>query len=211
MYLKIDNQNFSLSYDEKHTKNYLIINCHDIISINKRQINKYDINKISIHYRDPTSLNSVKELKLKVLTRGDLQEWFDILRLIIIPKKFEFEFSKKKEKKLQMFPTIQYNPWKLFYVINSLDEYLRKKTEFIFFQKLKKNLLRKFKSSVSNLSYKNSVVDWKSLQEVALHLNLNEEVKSLNSKFNDDSASDELRINSIHEQRLNMTLDKVRI
>jgi len=137
--MKTEKGKFILSYDKDHRNKFLILNLSDIIAINKRPVNKTDINVINIHYKDNSIKNAVKEIKLKLDNRRDTYEWIELLNLKFSPKLYEFEFKLNEEKRLRHYDSnwFKFLPKKFFFVINKLEIFIFRKRKIEFFRILK--------------------------------------------------------------------------
>ena len=77
-------------YKDQQFKNvYLKIPRNTVIAINKRQIDRNDLYKLSIYYQ-LTPESEIQELKLKAASRSELDSWVKNLRKKIQPKKYVF-------------------------------------------------------------------------------------------------------------------------
>jgi hypothetical protein len=155
VYIKIDNERISFSYDKNFTKYFLILYSHDVICVNKRSVFKSDINTFSIHYKNPNLINAVKEIKLKADSRKEASDWIELLRVkLSLNKKFEFQLRKSKEKRIETFlkNLINFNPKNFFFVVNNMDQYLMKRIKFYFLRNLENIIVIKdIQDSTSNL------------------------------------------------------------
>ena len=80
--------------DKEKNKLFLQINRDHVIAINKRQIDKYDVNKFSIYWQSPDE-DIIHEIKLKARTRSETDSWIRNLRELINPKRYEFKYDKE--------------------------------------------------------------------------------------------------------------------
>lgn len=139
VHIKIENEKFFMSYQHNFTKSLLILNCHDIICVNKRPIFKTELNTFSIYYKDPNIINGVKELKLKADSRREVSDWIDLLRRkLSLNRKYEFTMNKTEEKKIEPFLKKFYNfhPKKFFFQVYKMDKYLTTRIKFLFLKNL---------------------------------------------------------------------------
>ena len=88
-------QNDLLFYeDEKKEKIFLKIPRNEVVAINKRQVDKTDVFKFSIHYQK-SGESKFREIKLKTNGKGNCDAWILTLRRLIKPKKYEFVYDQK--------------------------------------------------------------------------------------------------------------------
>ena len=84
-----------LFYKDQQKKNkFLEIKRENVIAINKRQIDKYDVFKFSIYWQNPNE-DKINEIKLKTDSRYNTDRWIKDLRKIINPKRYEFKYDKE--------------------------------------------------------------------------------------------------------------------
>ena len=84
-----------LFYKDQQKKNkFLEIKRENVIAINKRQIDKYDVFKFSIYWQNPNE-DKINEIKLKTDSRYNTDRWIRDLRKIINPKRYEFKYDKE--------------------------------------------------------------------------------------------------------------------
>lgn len=96
LYLDLTKSAFNLYKDKEKKKIFLSIPREKIIAINKRQIDKYDVFKLSVYYQLAQN-EPIKEIKLKANSRADTDKWIKILRNIIKPKKYYFVYNEKTQ------------------------------------------------------------------------------------------------------------------
>ena len=136
--MEVTKEFFKLSFDSLHKVSHSIIKCEDIICINKRQMNRDDINKFSVYYRT-TGLkvfsNSIVEIKLKAASRRETDLWIERLRAKIKPKKYQFKIKEKQNPIETVLKEGYKMTPKAFYLKLSCLEYILTKKymqEFIF-------------------------------------------------------------------------------
>jgi hypothetical protein len=124
--------------DEQKTKIFLTIPRSSVIAINKRQIDKYDVYKFSIYYKNPED-NIITEIKLKTGNKTDTDRWISTLRRFIQPKRYIFKFNNNEITAEELFP---FKDTKKLYLSFCHLEYIllrgRMSQFFVYFRKLQK-------------------------------------------------------------------------
>ena len=85
--------------DKIKSKIYKIIARNLVLAINRRLRREKDANKLSIYYLENPNSYMIKELKLKLDNRYEMEKWISILNKKIRPKRFEFPFTLKDYEK----------------------------------------------------------------------------------------------------------------
>ena len=120
-----------LFYKDKEKKNlFLEINRDHVIAINKRQIDKYDVNKFSIYWQRPDE-EIIHEIKLKAKTRSETESWIRNLRELINPKRYEFKYD--KENYIDANELFHFRDTKEFYIALCHLEYILLRNKMIDF------------------------------------------------------------------------------
>ena len=120
-----------LFYKDKEKKNlFLEINRDHVIAINKRQIDKYDVNKFSIYWQRPDE-EIIHEIKLKAKTRSETESWIRNLRELINPKRYEFKYD--KENYIDANELYHFRDTKEFYIALCHLEYILLRNKMIDF------------------------------------------------------------------------------
>ena len=120
-----------LFYKDKEKKNlFLEINRDHVIAINKRQIDKYDVNKFSIYWQRPEE-EIIHEIKLKAKTRSETDSWIKNLRELIQPKRYEFKYD--KENYIDANELFHFRDTKEFYIALCHLEYILLRNKMIDF------------------------------------------------------------------------------
>ena len=140
--MSVDKDFFSLYFDENSVQIYLKINTRDIVAINKRQTNRYDVNKISVYYKKNEKSNQIIEIKLKAQSRREADIWIQRLRFIIKPNKFEFKNKKGETIKTivdEIFPISKFkNQPNTFYIfLKKIEHLIKRKNKLLFFHYLR--------------------------------------------------------------------------
>ena len=146
--LFITKKRFILKFDESK-KEFLNISRDKIISINKRQLTKEDVFKISIHYIASNDIEDIKEVKIKTLSRMDTDKWLEILTNEIKPKKYEFSYDKELYEDLSK--STDFFNIKDLYITMSHLEYILSRRKFIEFFDLYKNKYKKNNNYIDNI------------------------------------------------------------
>ena len=146
--LFITKKRFILKFDESK-KEFLNISRDKIISINKRQLTKEDVFKISIHYIASNDIEDIKEVKIKTLSRLDTDKWLEILINEIKPKKYQFNYDKELYEDL-CNSTDFFNTNELYITMSKL-EYILSRRKFIEFFNLYKNKYKKNNNYIDNI------------------------------------------------------------
>lgn len=87
IYLIYDHTNLTIYTDQNRSKILVQIPKDDIVCINKRQIDKNDVYKFSIHYYGAN--RKLKEIKLKANSRSEMNNWIKRLREVIKPTPYD--------------------------------------------------------------------------------------------------------------------------
>ena len=149
--LFITKKRFILKFVESK-KEFLNISRDKIISINKRQLTKDDVFKISIHYIASNDIEDIKEVKIKTLSRMDTDKWLEILTNEIKPKKYEFSYDKELYEDLSK--STDFFNIKDLYITMSHLEYILSRRKFIEFFDLYKNKYKKNNNYIDNIEDK---------------------------------------------------------
>ena len=145
--LFITKKRFILKFDESNNE-FLNISRDKIIAINKRQLTKDDVFKISIHYIASNDIEDIKEVKIKTLSRLDTDKWIEILTNEIIPKKYEFSYDKELYEDLSK--STDFFNIKDLYITMSHLEYILSRRKFIEFFDLYKIKYKKNNNYINN-------------------------------------------------------------
>lgn len=121
LYMELNKTSLTLFSDEIKHIVFLRIPRQSIVAINKRQIDRYDVFKFSLHYKTNNS-NIMKEIKLRARSRSDTDYWITTLRKIIQPKPYEFEYNSITEEKATLL--FKYGDMKKFYISICHLEYI---------------------------------------------------------------------------------------
>ena len=116
--------------DKEKKKLFLEINRDHVIAINKRQIDKYDVNKFSIYWQSPEE-EIIHEIKLKAKTRSETESWIRNLRELINPKRYEFKYD--KENYIDANELYHFRDTKEFYIALCHLEYILLRNKMIDF------------------------------------------------------------------------------
>ena len=122
--------------DKEKNKLFLQINRDHVIAINKRQIDKYDVNKFSIYWQSPDE-DIIHEIKLKARTRSETDSWIRNLRELINPKRCEFKYD--KENYIDANELYHFRDTKEFYIALCHLEYILLRNKMIDFFEYYKN------------------------------------------------------------------------
>ena len=136
----LSREHLILYYDETMNKEFIKINVCDIISINKRQLDRNDVNKFSIFYYKNKKTNEVSEIKLKTLSRKELDIWINRLRTFIKPAKFVFSFTNNEiscNEYLNLIESYKKLPEKKYYSFKNLEYIIQRRNKLKFFENFK--------------------------------------------------------------------------
>ncbi len=140
--------------DEQKTKIFLTIPRSSVIAINKRQIDKYDVYKFSIYYKNPED-NIITEIKLKTGNKTDTDRWISTLRRFIQPKRYIFKFNNNEITAEELFP---FKDTKKLYLSFCHLEYIIVRGKMRKFFGLYKNEKEKKKNKENNNSINDSML-----------------------------------------------------
>ena len=146
--LFITEKRFKLEYDEPK-REFLNIPREKIIAINKRQLTKEDVFKISIYYISSNDVEDIKEVKIKTLSRMDTDKWLGILRNVLSPKKYKFNYDKETYEDISE-STVLFNNKDLYIKMSNL-EYILSRRKFQEFFDFYKDKYKKEKNSIKNI------------------------------------------------------------
>ena len=177
--------------DEKKQILFLKIPRNEVIAINKRQIDRTDVFKFSIHYQR-TGEKKFREIKLKTNGRGNCDAWIKILRELINPKKYEFVYDQK------MFEDVNKTQYffdnKKLYINMCHLEYILLRNKMTYFFQYYYNLKNKNIQKDNNAVVENNNNESCSL----LYRNFNkEENNNLGNKFVTDENDENLEMSDI--------------
>lgn len=113
----------------------------NIISINKRQIDKNDLHTFSIFYT--SSNNNIEELKLKAVNRSEMNNWIINLNKIYKQKEFKPTVGKSYESIENIINPIYSKKKKEVYVSLALIDYIILSKYMILFMNRMKEMNRK--------------------------------------------------------------------
>lgn len=182
IYMLLSREHLILYYDENMTKEFLRLNLSDVISINKRQLNREDINKFSIFYYKNKNTNEVSEVKLKTLSRKELDIWINRLRTFIKPAKFVFSYQNEEigcNEYLNLIENYKKLPEKKFYSFKNLEYIIERRKKVKFFDNFK--IL--YYSNYESLGYDSELFSGKDLP--SLNIDVFEEHKNTSEFLND--------------------------
>ena len=136
LYFVLTKEKLFFYKDKEKKKLFLEINRDHVIAINKRQIDKYDVNKFSIYWQRPDE-DIIHEIKLKARTRSETDSWIKNLRDLIKPKPYEFKYD--KENYIDANELYHFRDTKEFYIALCHLEYILLRNRMIDFFKFYKN------------------------------------------------------------------------
>lgn len=169
IFMKLSKDSLILAYDQQFKNVYLYIKFENILCVNKNQIDKYDVNKLSIHYKCGNSVgNKVKEVKLKTNSRRETDIWIHRLKIIIQPERYTFVDTKTgkgidtlnslltkgevvKGRKLETKVGVK----ELFINLSLLEYFIQRKNKLWFFKRLVNYTYAKNEYSYHNRSFEN--------------------------------------------------------
>jgi hypothetical protein len=136
--------NLKLYYDKENKQEMLRIGSENILSINKRQIDKDDVNKLSIHYSNGL-VNALSEIKLKAANRRELEEWIGKLRVKLaqvkekkgIPTSYSFLIKNKEQDAEILLKKYRKEPKGMFVRLSSMELIFKRKKADMFIERLK--------------------------------------------------------------------------
>ena len=115
---------------------FLKIPSMNIISINKRQIDKNDLHKFSIFYYNTN--NNIEEIKLKAVNRSEMNNWIINLNKIYKQKEYKPNVGKSYESLEQIINPLYSKKKKDLYMNLALIEYIMlSKYEISFMNRMK--------------------------------------------------------------------------
>ena len=130
LYFVLTKEKLLFYKDKEKNKLFLEINRDHVIAINKRQIDKYDVNKFSIYWQSPDE-DIIHEIKLKARTRSETDWWIRNLRELIQPKRYEFKYD--KENYIDANELFHFRDTKEFYIALCHLEYILLRNKMIDF------------------------------------------------------------------------------
>ena len=130
LYFVLTKEKLLFYKDKEKNKLFLEINRDHVIAINKRQIDKYDVNKFSIYWQSPDE-DIIHEIKLKAKTRSETDSWIKNLRELIQPKRYEFKYD--KENYIDANELFHFRDTKEFYIALCHLEYILLRNKMIDF------------------------------------------------------------------------------
>ena len=130
LYFVLTKEKLLFYKDKEKNKLFLEINRDHVIAINKRQIDKYDVNKFSIYWQRPEE-EIIHEIKLKAKTRSETDSWIRNLRELIQPKRYEFKYD--KENYIDANELFHFRDTKEFYIALCHLEYILLRNKMIDF------------------------------------------------------------------------------
>ena len=130
LYFVLTKEKLLFYKDKEKNKLFLEINRDHVIAINKRQIDKYDVNKFSIYWQRPDE-EIIHEIKLKAKTRSETDSWIRNLRELIQPKRYEFKYD--KENYIDANELFHFRDTKEFYIALCHLEYILLRNKMIDF------------------------------------------------------------------------------
>ena len=179
--------------DENKKKLFLKIKRDEVIAINKRQIERTDIFKFSIHYQK-FGEKKLREIKLKANGRYYCDSWIQTLRILIKPKKYEFVYDKKTFEDV--------NKTQIFF--DNKELYIKMcNLEYILLRNKMANFFGYYHSSKNKNNYRkdnnNTVIENNNNEDNSLLFrdSLKEESKNENNKFVKDQQKDNLEVSDI--------------
>ena len=137
LYFSLTSEKLLFYKDKERKKLFLEIPRENVIAINKRQIDKYDVFKFSIYYQNPKE-DIIHEIKLKAKSRADTDNWIKNLREEIAPKRYEFKYD--KENYIDANELYHFRDTKKFYLALCHLEYILLRNRMInFFEYYRNN------------------------------------------------------------------------
>lgn len=185
--MELSKTSLTLYTDEIKHIVFLQIPRESIVAINKRQINRYDVFKFSLHYKI-NNTHIIKEIKLRARSRSDTDYWISTLRKIIQPKPYQFEYDTSSEEKASLL--FRYNDLKKFYIAMCHLEYILHKDNM-------KDFFRCYNSKKKNNECNNNKTKADSNNKEK-----EEDDDDFTDIFNDDNISqNELKNNAIENNK----------
>lgn len=160
LYLNADESYLTLYHDKEYKNIFLRINTSDIVAIGKRQIDRHDVYKFSIFYRNVSNknklTNEVTELKLKATTRRQTDNWIEKLRCLVYPERYKFNLAKGEIQVNDVIKGVYANPHSFYIKLSHLEYFFiyRAKVRLLNCLKEKSNTSSPFvKSENVSLNY----------------------------------------------------------
>jgi len=148
LYFVLTKEKLFFYKDKEKKKLFLEINRDHVIAINKRQIDKYDVNKFSIYWQRPDE-EIIHEIKLKARTRSETDSWIKNLRDLIKPKPYEFKYD--KENYIDANELYHFRDTKEFYIALCHLEYILLRNRMIDFFEYYRNTGNNLNNNDSNM------------------------------------------------------------
>ena len=147
LYFDLTHDNLLFYSDEQRKKLFLSVPKSSVIAINKRQIDKNDVFKFSIYYKNEDE-EIIHELKLKTEGRADTERWILRLKKLINPKKYEFKYD--KENYIDANELFHFRDSREFYIRLCHLEYILLRNKMMDFFKYYKIKVNKWNGSNNN-------------------------------------------------------------
>jgi hypothetical protein len=197
MALKGDTLYFYKDKDFKDT--YISIKWNEIVCVNKRQVDRFDIRTVSIHYLTGKRLN---ELRLKCVSRAEVDEWIARFRDRGIGR---HDFKISNESSIDKILTgYRKRPIKYYTSLNKLIESINTINNVRIFEKLKETA--GIKKSYLDESLRDSDIEihiYDKNDKSKNDVNLNENIPFINKKEADNTKISFEKMDMTENSKLN--------
>jgi hypothetical protein len=145
----VDGKKLCFYYDKEMIKPFLSIDWNKIVCVNKRQVERNDLYTFSIHYYIGTNSGKLIELRLKCISRSEVDDWVK-------------KFNGIKDLRIQKHRFVEYqgesryeDVIKQSYMLNPKEYYIKLyKSTMLMYIYLKKSFFKQFKKRFGRKGYR---------------------------------------------------------